>query len=188
MGPIPCIRCAVAWLPALTLLVAATWQTVVVADEVERETLIKAAIVYKLAKFVEWPDASFAGPDSPLRLCLLGDTQLATALRAAEGRAVRGHPVAVGQLEDPSGVDDCHVVYVARDQQAQLGRLLTRFNGHPVLSVSEIDDFAHHGGVIGLVRRGKRLGFQVNLRNAQRAGLTVSAPLLELAEVIGRDS
>lgn len=180
-GPIGCIL-------ALTLLAVACCPAAVEADDNEREALIKAAIVYKLAKFVEWPATSFAQADSPLHLCLLGSTPLAAALAGAEGRLVRGHPVTVIKINDLRRIDACHVVYIAQAEQRQLEDLMGQFDGRPVLSVSEIEGFASHGGVIGLVRRGNRLGFQVNLRNAQRSGLTVSAPLLELAEVIGRDS
>jgi hypothetical protein len=173
---------------ALTLLVATCCPAVAQADENQRETLIKAAIIYKLAKFVEWPATSFAQADSTLNLCLLGPTPLTAALTGAEGRPVRGHPVKILQIDDPRRIDSCHVVYITGAQQRQLPDLMARFDGRPVLSVSEIEGFASHGGVIGLVRRGNRLGFQVNLGNARRSGLTVSAPLLELAEVIGRDS
>jgi hypothetical protein len=187
VGAVTCLRCPAGWLLTLALLTSLCCHPPAEADEMQREAMIKAAIVYKLAKFVEWPDASFAHAGSTLRLCMIGTTPLVDALRAAEGRSVHGHPITVGQVDDPGRVDGCHVVYIANDQQHQLPALLARFGGRPVLSISEIDGFADHGGVIGLVRRGTRLGFQVNLGNARRAGLVVSAPLLELAEVVGRD-
>jgi hypothetical protein len=187
VGTVNSLRCPAGWLLTLALLTSFCCHPPARADEMQREALIKAAIVYKLAKFVEWPGASFADAGSPLRLCMLGTTPLADALRAAEGRAVHGHPITVGQVDDPGRVDACHIVYIANDQQHRLPALLALFDGRPVLSISEIDGFADNGGVIGIVRRGTRLGFQVNLGSARRAGLLVSAPLLELAEVVGRD-
>lgn len=175
------------------LLVRALLATVLVfsnafADDAERETRIKAAVVYKLAKFVEWPATSFEHARSPLRLCLLGDTPVADALQAAVGRTVRNRPVTISRTEDLVAGEPCHVLYVSRTQQQRLAAVLARLADRPVLSVSEIEGFAQRGGIVGLIRRGKRLGFQVNVGSARRAGLAVSAPLLELADVIGQGS
>jgi hypothetical protein len=156
------------------------------AGDFGREARIKAAVVYKLAKFVEWPAISFEHALSPLRFCVLGNAPLIDALQSATGRTVRDHPVSVSRIDDLSADERCHLVYVSRNQQQRLPAILAMLDDRPVLSVSEIEDFAQHGGIVGLIRRGTRLGFQVNVGSAQRAGLVVSAPLLELAEVIGR--
>jgi hypothetical protein len=153
-----------------------------------REMRIKAAIIYKLAKFVDWPETSFEHAHSPLRLCLLGNTPLADALQAIAGRAVHDHPLAVSRIGDLAAGERCHLVYVSGDQQPRLLAIFARLGDKPVLSISEIEGFAQHGGIIGLIRRGTRLSFQVNIGSAQRAGLAISTPLLELAEVIGRES
>lgn len=158
------------------------------AGDAGREARIKAAVVYKLAKFVEWPASSFEHALSPLRLCLLGDTPLANALQSAAGRTVRDHPVTVSRTDDLAAGDHCHLLYVSRAEQQRLPAILARLADRPVLSVSEIEGFAQRGGIVGLIRRGKRLGFQVNVGSARRAGLDVSAPLLELADVIGQGS
>jgi hypothetical protein len=158
------------------------------AAEAGREMRIKAAVIYKLAKYIEWPETSFAQAHSPLRLCWLGDTPLADALQAAAGRTIHDHPIIVSRIDDQLTGEYCHLLYISRDQQQRLPSILARLGEKPVLSISEIEDFAQQGGIIGLIRRGTRLGFQVNIGSAQRAGLTVSAPLLELAELIGRES
>src|SRR6267378_3023025 len=36
------------------------------------ESLIKAGFIYNFAKFVEWPSTSFAQPDSPIVIGILG--------------------------------------------------------------------------------------------------------------------
>ena len=51
----------------------------------------------------------------------------------------------------------------------------------PVLTVSDLPGFAQQGGVIGLVRQGGRLRFEINRGVAQAAGLRLSVDLLSLA-------
>ena len=56
--------------------------------------------------------------------------------------------------------------------------------GRSVLTVSDGQDFARRGGMIGLVRGENRITFEINLRTAREAGLDPGAPLLELASVV----
>ena len=50
--------------------------------------------------------------------------------------------------------------------------------------MSDMSGFVDRGGVVELTRRGTRLGFRVHVDNARKAGLMISAPLLELAEIV----
>jgi hypothetical protein len=154
------------------------------ADGPSRETKIKAAIVYKLAKFVDWPDARSAA--GALNLCLLGEDPIAGVLAAAEGREIRGRRVRFRRLADLTAEGDgCHLLFVSASEAPRLERTLAWLDARPVLSISDIAGFAARGGVVGLVRSGKRLGFEINVAVAERSGLAISAPLLELATVVG---
>ena len=41
--------------------------------KITREYLIKAAILYNLAKFTAWPETAFHNTNAPLRVCVLGN-------------------------------------------------------------------------------------------------------------------
>jgi len=155
--------------------------------ETQQEAAMKAAIVYKLARYVEWPEDSFADDDSPLQVCLFGHADIEESLRRADGLLLRGHPLALRPIDaaSPERAANCHLLYVARDSENYLRQLLAVLERRPVLSVSDIDAFAERGGIVGITRRGTRFGFRINLESARDAGLMISAPLLELADVIG---
>jgi len=153
----------------------------------QQEAATKAAIVYKLTRYVDWPESSFADDDSPLEVCLFGHADIEESLQRTGGRSVQGHPLALRRIDIPAPehIGHCHLMYVPRNAENQLRPLLAALERQPVLSVSEIDAFAERGGIVGITRRGTRFGFRINLKSAREAGLTISAPLLDLAEVIG---
>lgn len=159
------------------------------ADEPVSEDRIKAAIVYKVGKFVDWPDSAFAGPDAPLQVCLLGDDGLAEALSSLAGRRVQGRRMAFKVVADarPSRSGDCHILFVPRSAAPRSVAVARLLEGAPVLTVSDIPGFARSGGMIALVRTGDRLGFQIAPQAARRSGLAVRAQLLDLAEIVGDD-
>lgn len=154
-------------------------------SDVPREERIKAALVFKLAKFVEWPVAVLPGRD-PLCFCVLGNSAVGEALAAVDGKPVRDRQAqyrVVASLA-PAEVKGCHVLYLARTVRETSAGMPPGLRGFPTLTVSDAPDFARRGGMIGLTRSENKLSFEINLRNARETGLEPGAPLLELATVV----
>lgn len=156
--------------------------------EPSREDRIKAAIVYKVGKFVDWPPDAFDGAASPLRVCLLGRDDFADALASVAGRKVQGRTVdfrVIGATGLPRP-GDCHILYLPRSASGRAGSVVRTLAGRPILTISDIPGFARSGGMISLVRSGNRIGFEIDPDSARRSGLSVRAQLLDLAEIVGQ--
>ncbi len=150
-----------------------------------REDRIKAALVFKLVKFVDWPVAALAGKD-PLQICALGDSAVGEALAIVDGKAARDR---VAQFRKIGGlslndVKGCHVLYIPGGTREIGSGLSSALRGRSVLTVSDAPDFARRGGMIGLIHGENKVTFEINLRNARESGLEVGAPLLELATIV----
>lgn len=150
------------------------------AYAVTEENAVKAGFVYNFTKFVDWPiDTRTAGD---FNLCVVGHDQLRFALDALQGKSVEKRHIV---LKHDLGLDDikaCQMVYIAKSEHQHLHGLLQLFTEHQVLTVSDVSGFAEQGGMIGLIRDGKHVGFEVNLEAVNAAGLRVSAQLLKLAK------
>lgn len=166
------------------LLAAMTGLPLAMSALAADEYAIKAAYLYNFAKFVEWPPRSFTTDGDPLRICVIGDNPFGDALTSLGGKAVGSHAVAVQVLPAHSEAPGCHIVFINRSQQLRLKTLLTVFSKRPVLTVSDIEDFAQQGGVIGLIEVEQRIHFTINLAAMRRAGLKLSSQLLKLAIIV----
>jgi hypothetical protein len=151
----------------------------------QRENRIKAALIFKLVKFVEWPPAALEGRD-PLQICALGDSAVGESLAAADGKPVRDRLAHYRRIEglSPQDARDCHVLYIPGGVPEIGNGMPASLRGRSVLTVSDGRDFARRGGMIGLVRGENKITFEINLRTAREAGLDPGAPLLELATVV----
>lgn len=83
-----------------------------------------------------------------------------------------------------TGFDRCHIVFIGRIEQGQFKTVLAKLARLPVLTVSDIGDFARTGGMIGLVEADQRIRFDINLTTARRANLKLSSQLLKLAFIV----
>ena len=155
------------------------------SDTISREDRIKAALIFKLVKFVDWsPQALPAG--SPMQFCVVGTGGVGEALAAADGKPVRDRILKYRQLEGfGADVRGCHVLFIraGRDGAASVPSQL-KPRGGGVLTISDQPDFARRGGMIGLTQGENRVGFEINRRITREAGVEPGASLLELATVV----
>jgi hypothetical protein len=78
----------------LVFLLAAS--TLLPAQRKFDEREIKATFIFNFAQFVEWPTASFANPQAPLLICVLGDDPFEAVLDAVvRGEVIKSHPLVV---------------------------------------------------------------------------------------------
>jgi hypothetical protein len=153
-------------------------------ESAARAYRIKAAFLYNFAKFTEWPGSAFAAADSTLHLCVLNDSSFGEALRTIDGRSVSGHKIRVRHVDRGSAVKNCHLLFVGTSEAGDVRQILKSLGGAPVLTISDIADFATVGGVIRLKTAKNKIRFEINQAVAERLGLRLSSKLLRLAEII----
>lgn len=148
------------------------------------EYAVKAAYLYNFAKFVEWPPGAFASEEAPLLICIAGDNPFGTALASLSGKTVHAHPVEVRHIPMATHLDPCHIVYLSQAEQGRFKTILAKLMHLSILTVSDINDFAQVGGMIGLVEADQRVRFNINLTATRQANLKLSSQLLKLATIV----
>ena len=145
------------------------------------ENQVKAAYLFNFAKFVEWPASAFPGAGAPLTIGIIGKGPLGEAQEALTGRLAKGRRVQVRQFSRAEEVAGCQILYIAGSEKQHLREILRALPPSGVLTVSDIKHFCSQGGMIGLVVRGEKIQFEINIGNAERAGLKLSSQMLKLA-------
>ena len=147
------------------------------------ENALKAALVYKLAQFVDWPESS--GRAERFAFCILGEDAFDGALDRLQGRVLDDRPVVVRHFRQSEAVSpDCRVLFFGPDKQPFEREILERLADRPMLTLGEGDAFAENGGMIQLRRDGRKFAFVINPARARRAGLTIAAPLLAMSTIV----
>jgi hypothetical protein len=155
----------------------------------QEEYEVKAAFLINFAKFVEWPDSSFDGPQAPLVFGVIGgDHELAFHLRRlSAGQKVQGRNIVIREGRFGDDVRHCHILFVSGSEYQHTAQILASLQDASVLTVSDIDGFAEAGGAMQFVTQEKRVRFIVNLDAATQSKLRLSAKLLALARVINHN-
>ena len=154
------------------------------ADTVSDED-VKLALVYKIARFVTWPDSHSSEAD-PFRFCVADKAMKDRATDRLSGRKIRDRAIEVRLLvsfadEFQSG---CDIFYMAGVRKSRSADFLADAAGVPVLTVSDAPEFVASGGMIGLAKRGNKISMQINVAAYESSGLVISSQLLELADLV----
>jgi hypothetical protein len=147
---------------------------------------LKAALLFRVAKFIEWPTGAFGDANAPFVMCVVGDETRMRAFQPLQGKLLNGRHVAVRRVTgDMLDLGQCHAAFFPLDTDADTDYALGKLRGAPVLTVGESDAFVNRGGTLALVTRDQRVQFTIHLAASRRARLNVSSQLLQLATVVG---
>ena len=178
------------WLPASTGF----------ADQApSREYQIKAAILYNLLKFVDWPQDKTPDSNEPTIIGLIGHDPFLNSFDPILEENPEGKPVTIrrfpgfnelekaGRTEPDQphpqiqAIRESHLLFICRSEQQHWGKILKSTEGHGVLTVADSSGFLEAGGIINLLTDHDKIRFEVNVAVARRADLRIRSRLLRLA-------
>ncbi len=146
----------------------------------DRESQIRAALVFKVARFVTWPESSFSSPDG-FHFCFVGDVAMERALSGIEGRLIQRRGVRLRRLDDADRLapGECNLLYLGKRK----GLDPETFSLALESSMLIIADESLSGAMVALIQRDNRMRLAIDLGNVRAAQLRVDAPLLQMVEV-----
>ena len=156
------------------------------AESSASEYAVKAAMIYKITKFVSWPEDAFIRKDSPLNICMADKSPFTEAMASLKGRKVNSHKVEIITFKEFSAVQvHCQVLVVSHKKARQVDAMIAGIGTRPILTIGDSEGFAEQGGIVGLQQEQNRIGFAINVEASERVGLQISAQLLQLATIVG---
>ncbi len=149
------------------------------------EYQFQAALLYDVAKFVEWPAAAFKSSSDPIVSCVLGESPLASALeQGANGKMVGDRAFVIRRIADVRQSSGCHILFVSSSERKRWRSIFDATRNSGILTIGENDGFASEGGVLNIKLEGNKMLIQINLERAEREGLKISSRLLSLSQIV----
>ena len=142
------------------------------------EAKVKAAYLFHLTKFVEWP----ALPGNEMHLCVVGSEEIGEMMGELSSRQVGDKRLRI-ELDAVAESAVCQILFIGRNYR-RTAELLRRARGQPVLTVGDGNDFVRQGGMVGFYMESGKVKLEVNPDNARAANLRISAKLLEMVRLV----
>jgi hypothetical protein len=171
---------------ALATAAPHSFQGAPVQNEHRLEIDVKATFVFQFSRYAEWPaartPAATAAAKPPFTICAVADGGFNRSLdKVLEGETIDGRRM-IRKLPDTlEETQDCQILYLGDIEPERVKPLLASVEGLPVLTIGETPEFLTWGGQILLVRDGKRIRFDINLKAARRNNIVLRSQLLRIA-------
>ena len=137
-----------------------------------------------LPAYVEWPTNTFASPDEPWRIGILGTDPFGELLeKTLRDRQVAGRGFEIWHATELANLPKCEIIFIAGKDADDIKEILRALDSRPVLTVSEHDNFLTLGGIIELQAR-DTVRMAINLDHAQAAHLKIPRKMLEVASEV----
>jgi hypothetical protein len=150
---------------------------------------LESAYLYNFLLFAHWPQEEQAFGQTGMTICVLGDDALAETFAPVVDKAIKDskYLLKVKKVRLPlqaADLEGCALLFIAEQASGPLAKILSQVNGLPILTVSDLPDFAAKGGMLALVEQNGKLRWRINLGVANQAGLRFDAQLLRNAESV----
>lgn len=162
--------------------------SVYAADPVNNAAQIKMAMLYNVLKFVTWESTVSTDNAGEIVIGAVGSGEFNDQLSILDGKTLGNKRIKVIALARgkawPENLNVLSVGLVEKDGDDQLMKWEKR---QGVLTVSDLEDFAISGGIIGFVLDEGRVKFDINLDAAKANKIIISSKLAALAKVVLQD-
>lgn len=148
------------------------------------EYQVKAAMIYNMIRFMDWPDEALPSTSTQLTVCVAGKGQLSTAVNSLQGKQVKGKVITVRQLASGTNTTGCQVLVFSDLDKSTSLNLLERIRSSALLTISDSAGFARSGGIVGFALQEGKVRFEINQAASQRHRIRISAQLLKLASIV----
>jgi hypothetical protein len=146
---------------------------------------LKAAFLFNFVKFIDWPANSFASPQTPFTICVVGRDPFGHFLDdALAHKKIGDRAIELQRLKGWVDARYCQTVFVSDSESGHLGEIMSSVQGASVLMVGETPGFAMTGGTIEFTLEANHVRFIINQDAVDRAKLKINSQLLALAKVV----
>ncbi len=151
------------------------------------EYSLKAVFLFNFTEFVAWPENADNGP--PRRqICVLGKNPFNDNLQKLVISREKQTEIKIHYTQSLEAIKHCHILFISRSEEYRITEVFHAIEHLPILTVSDILNFAARRGMIELSVKSERISLSVNLKSVRSSGIKLNSNLVELATVVSDDS
>ncbi len=172
-GALLCLICVAIALPC----------TVRAEQAQPEEYEIKAAFVYNMLQFVEWPVGELSKHDN-MTVCIFGKNPFGTSLDSIESKKVWERTLLLRKISQPQQIRQCQIIFISSSETKLLPFVLNTIKGLPILTIGDTEGFSEQGVIINFfLAENNKVRFEINKEASRMAGLKISSHLLRLSRI-----
>ena len=150
-----------------------------------REYELKAAFVYNIASFVDWPQNTLG---NRVVIGFAGEGPMASVMtRFFAGKHIGPRLIDVRDVHSRDELRSCNILVIEYPDRSRVRETIAQLQGANILTVGDNEQFTRVGGVITFLPHGNTFQLAINQHAAELAQLKISSRLLSVAKLLSND-
>jgi YfiR/HmsC-like len=147
---------------------------------------LKAAFLYNVALFTDWPAETFEDKNAPFNFCIAGADPFGSSIDSLLTKSLKQKKISVSRIGKAS-ISRCQILFIPASENSHAESILKEIKNTSTLSVSEDLSTFKKGSMLNLSITENKLRFQVNMDAVSAARLSISSKLLRLADSVQKE-
>lgn len=139
----------------------------------------QAKVLEYLLNNIIWPEPS---QSEDVNFCILGNTPL-DGFNLIHGRIFHNKPVQLHAVNTLNS-NECQVVFVSKSEKNNVTSIIKQLEGQPVLTISDLPNFAQQGGGVNLFIANEQPALMLNTHAIRSQKLEISKEMLKILTII----
>jgi len=154
------------------------------AASLEAEEKIKAKFITNYIHYTKWPQRIRKDND-PLVICIIEGDLTASYLRKMNGGGKNKVSMIIKEKNKKDNLLECNVLFINKDVTDDKYYYINNTKGKPILTISDIPDFAKHGGITSFqFIPGKDVELELNMPALKASKIDIHSDLLSIMTII----
>jgi hypothetical protein len=141
--------------------------------------VLKGVYLYNFVRFTQWPGAE--GIAKSIQVAVFDSVSFAELLRQVSNKSRQRPKMIIDECRSLDCSPHMQAVFIHNNEAMKRQYIIDRVASKAVLTISDQQGFLQQGGMIELQEVDNRLVFSINLYALKKAGLYISADILDMA-------
>lgn len=155
------------------------------ANNISPEYAVKAAYIFNILRFVEWPDDLSLKNKNRIDICMLGDNNFDSHIAPIEKKKIGGKSLRIINKHSLQQTLDCQLVFIGNTNLYPPDEVSKILGDKKIVVVGDDLDFVKNGGMFSFYIKNKKVRLALNKIALEESGLKVSSLLLEVCMTFG---
>jgi hypothetical protein len=165
------------------ILLALLLFTGVIASAQHSEYEVKAALIEKFSRFVEWQNSK--DEQQTFKIGLLGRENFDEVIEKLYSNwKIKGRNVEITYPETDDEIKSCDIIFISTAYHHNITYLLELISTEPILTISDRENDMSKGIMINMYLNRNKVIYDINLTSFHKSGLKVSSLLLDAAQTV----
>jgi len=152
------------------------------------EYKLKAVYILSFSLFTEWPDnASQNLKNKPFIITVFGENPFKEKLKdviKTKKHKLKGRPIILKHTNKLEDITNSNIVFISSSERYKISKIISYIRGKPILTIGDTEGYANKGVMINMIRKGKNIKFDINLKEVKQSKIYISSRLLANANTI----